>query len=183
LSAWESGTLDIVVNGSNGSGQGASASQEVALLDNVVPRVTEISVTSGVPILDNQPVSVRVTFSERVDNVEANVGGTGITFVAQDAASTVWEGSTSGAVTVNANEMTKTVSVTRYQDTQSNSGDYSQSYNRLVTNVKPVVAISPRVGSIDQTESSQWTISGTARGFDNSSEKVVTVVGSLRTAP
>ncbi|NOH65035.1 hypothetical protein, partial [Vibrio sp. RE88] len=83
-------------------------------------------------------------------------------FVSRNGAKTVWEGTTSGVVTLNANEMFKTVTVTEYQDAQGNMGQVDSSE----APVKPVIEITSRGDvPIDEDESSQVVISGTARGF------------------
>ncbi|WP_171349415.1 hypothetical protein, partial [Vibrio coralliilyticus] len=162
ISSWESGTLTITVDGSNGGGQAAEqASQEVELEDDIEPKVNGITVNSGDPIIDNQTAFVSLTFSERVENVVANVDGVDVTFISRDAAKTVWEGTTSEVVTLNANEMFKTVTVTQYQDAQGNMGQVDSTE----ASVKPVIEITERGDSIDEDESSRVVISGTARGF------------------
>ncbi|ARC93838.1 hypothetical protein B6A42_19225 [Vibrio coralliilyticus] len=163
ISSWESGTLTITVDGSNDGGQAAKqASQDVELLDNIAPTVGDIIVNSGGPIIDNQTAFVSVTFSERVENVVADVDGADVNFVFRNGAKTVWEGTTSGVVTLNANEMFKTVTVTQYQDAQGNMGQVDSSE----APVKPVIEITSRGDvPIDEDESSQVVISGTARGF------------------
>ncbi|PAT66265.1 hypothetical protein CKA27_19770 [Vibrio coralliilyticus] len=164
ISSWESGTLTITVDGSNDGGQAAKqASQDVELLDDIAPTVGDIIVNSGNhPIIDNQTAFISVTFSERVENVVADVDGVDVNFVSRNGAKTVWEGTTSGVVTLNANEMFKTVTVTEYQDAQGNSGIEDSSE----APVKPVIEITSRGDvPIDEDESSQVVISGTARGF------------------
>ncbi|USD98606.1 hypothetical protein CTT30_21600 [Vibrio coralliilyticus] len=174
ISSWESGILTITVDGSNEGGQAAlQASQDVGLEDDIVPEVSTISVNSGDPIIDNQTAFVSVTFSERVENVVANVDGVNVNFVSRDGAKTVWEGTTSDVVTVNANEMLKTVTVTQYQDAQGNSGQEGSTE----APVKPVIEITERGGPIDEQESRQLVIAGTARGFQANDE--VTVVARL----
>lgn len=178
ISSWESGTLTITVDGANDGGQAAEqASQEVVLEDDIEPKVNGITVNSGDPIIDNQTAFVSLTFSERVENVVANVDGVDVTFISRDAAKTVWEGTTSGVVTLNANEMFKTVTVTQYQDAQGNMGQVDSSD----APVKPLIEITERGDSIDEEESSQVVISGTARGFKTGDK--VTVVGRLESAP
>ncbi|MDE3900028.1 MULTISPECIES: tandem large repeat [Vibrio] len=178
ISSWESGTLTITVDGANDGGQAAEqASQEVVLEDDIEPKVNGITVNSGDPIIDNQTAFVSLTFSERVENVVANVDGVDVTFISRDAAKTVWEGTTSGVVTLNANEMFKTVTVTEYQDAQGNSGEEDSSE----APVKPVIEITERGDSIGEDESSRVVISGTARGFKTGDK--VTVVGRLESAP
>ncbi|PAU35373.1 hypothetical protein CKF94_25815, partial [Vibrio coralliilyticus] len=162
ISSWESGTLTITVDGSNDGGQAAEqAFQQVDLEDDIEPEVSDITVNSGDPIIDNQTAFVSVTFSERVENVVADVDGVKVNFVSRNGAKTVWEGTTSGVVTVNANEMFKTVTVTEYQDAQGNMGQVDSSE----APVKPVIEITERGDSIDEDESSRVVISGTARGF------------------
>uniref|UniRef100_UPI002FD44CBA tandem large repeat n=1 Tax=Vibrio coralliilyticus TaxID=190893 RepID=UPI002FD44CBA len=163
ISSWESGTLTITVDGSNDGGQAAKqASQDVELLDDIAPTVGDIIVNSGDhPIIDNQTAFVSVTFSERVENVVADVDGVDVNFVSRNGAKTVWEGTTSGVVTLNANEMFKTVTVTEYQDAQGNSGIEDSSE----APVKPVIEITERDDPIGEIESSRLVISGTARGF------------------
>ncbi|WFB50705.1 tandem large repeat [Vibrio coralliilyticus] len=161
ISSWESGTLTITVDGSNSGGQEAEASQDVELLDDIAPTVGDIIVNSGGPIIDNQTAFVSVTFSERVENVVADVDGVKVNFVSRNGAKTVWEGTTSGVVTLNANEMFKTVTVTEYQDAQGNSGEEGS----IEAPVKPLIEITERGDSIDEDESRRVVISGTARGF------------------
>nr|WP_275666068.1 tandem large repeat [Vibrio sp. Isolate23] len=174
LSSWESGTLNITVNGMNDHSHAADeASQDVELQDDIVPEVSTIIVNSGDPIIDNQTAFVSVTFSERVENVVANVDGVNVNFVSRDGAKTVWEGTTSDVVTVNANEVLKTVTVTQYLDAQGNSGQEGSTE----APVKPVIEITERGGPIDEQESRQLVIAGTARGFQANDE--VTVVARL----
>ncbi|WP_143695528.1 tandem large repeat, partial [Vibrio coralliilyticus] len=178
ISSWESGTLTITVDGSNGGGQAAEqASQEVELEDDIEPKVNGITVNSGDPIIDNQTAFVSLTFSERVENVVANVDGVDVTFTSRDAAKTVWEGTTSEVVALNANEMFKTVTVTQYQDAQGNSGEEDS----IEAPVKPLIEITERGDSIDEDESSQVVISGTARGFQ--AGDTVRVVAQLADDP
>ncbi len=178
ISSWESGTLTITVDGSNDGGQAAEqASQEVVLEDDIEPKVNGITVNSGDPIIDNQTAFVSLTFSERVENVVANVDGVDVTFISRDAAKTVWEGTTSEVVTLNANEMFKTVTVTEYQDAQGNSGEEDS----IEAPVKPLIEITERGDSIDEDESSQVVISGTARGFQ--AGDTVRVVAQLADDP
>jgi|GEM_PF-3793017 len=178
ISSWESGTLTITVDGSNSGGQAAKqASQDVELLDDIAPTVGDVIVNSGDPIIDNQTAFVSVTFSERVENVVADVDGVEVLFTSRNGAKTVWEGTTSGVVTVNANEMFKTVAVTEYQDAQGNNGEEDS----REAPVKPVIEITERDDSIGEIESSRLVISGTARGFQVGDE--VTIVGRLKSAP
>ncbi|QOU32152.1 tandem large repeat [Vibrio coralliilyticus] len=178
ISSWESGTLTITVDGSNDGGQAAEqAFQEVELEDDIEPKVNGITVNSGDPIVDDQTAFVSLTFSERVENVVANVDGVDVTFTSRDAAKTVWEGTTSGVVTLNANEMFKTVTVTQYQDAQGNMGQVES----IEAPVKPLIEITKRGDSIGEDESSRVVISGTARGFKTGDK--VTVVGRLESAP
>ena len=150
---------------------------DVELLDDIAPTVGSISVNSGEPIIDNQTAFVSVTFSERVENVVADVDGVKVNFVSRDGAKTVWEGTMSEVVALNANEMFKTVTVTEYQDAQGNMGQVDSTE----ASVKPVIEITERGDSIDEDESSRVVISGTARGFKTGDK--VTVVGRLESAP
>lgn len=149
----------------------------MALEDDIAPDVSRITVNSGVPIEDNRVVSVNLTFSERVKNVVANVDGVDVNFTSQGNESTIWEGVTSDVVIVNANEMFKTVTVMQYQDVQGNHGTSSSSE----VPVKPVIEMTLQGGAIDEEESSQVVISGSARGFKAGDQ--VSVVASLDSDP
>lgn len=165
LTSWEQSDIDIRVSGTNSDGiESGVASHVTRYEDSIAPQVNSVDVSPEHPE-DQKPVTLSLTFSERVKEVQASVEGVPVAFSVAGDVSQEWEGTTNSSIALVAGQTQVEVQVSRYLDTANNPGNPTP-YVQMV-NVKPVIELDPIAGGngIDQSEAESLIISGQARGF------------------